>query len=261
MTICSSPLAGFILFLPFAASGQPPAPAFDAASIKPSNPDAHGSTYGFAPGGGLNVKNGTLKGIIEMAYDVRDFQISGGPGWVSTELYDITAKTALDDLHSQPADQLDRRAEIRLRLQVLLAQRFQLKVHSETKELPVYVLVAAKNGSKLVGVANPEDSKASGIRSGCGQMTGTRASMAVLAITLSNQVSHPVREQTGLTGRYNFQLDWTPDAGPCSQPTAGAPDGPSLFTALQEQLGLRLEATKGPVELVVIDHAERADAN
>ena len=225
---------------------------FEAASIKPSAPnDLRGATFQFTAGGGITVTNGDLKGLIEMAYDVRDFQISGGPGWVNSARYSISAKP--------PHDGADSIKDARLRLQKLLTDRFQLQIHRETRTAPEYALMLSKGGSKLTQA--DANVKPMGIRRGCGEMTGTGATMNNLTMMLSRQLGRPVLEQTGLTGVYNFQLDWTPDSGPCPGHTSDAAPGGSLFTALQEQLGLRLEAIKGPVEMIVIDHAEKADDN
>jgi bla regulator protein BlaR1 len=225
-----------------------PSFTFETASVKPGVPgNIGGSTYDFTPGGGLRVTNGTLKGLLETAYDVRDFQISGGPGWVNSERYDILARSA------SPADI----KETRLKVQSLLAERFRLRVHRDTKELPVYVLAVARTGSKLA--AGQVASAPEGINAGCGQMIGTRTSMANLAVKLSRQLDRPVLDRTGLSGKYDFRLDWTPDTGPCS--TSSSPDSPSLFTALQEELGLKLESTKGPVEVLVIDQVEKPSEN
>ncbi len=233
--------------------------------MKTSQPDARGSTFNFTPGGGLTIQNGTLRGIIESAYDVRDFQITGGPGWIDSAHYDIYAKTAADDPQMQAAAPEGRIPQTRRRLQTLLAERFQLQIYRETKELPVFALVLGKNGSKLKEAGEGPASGGQGIRAGCGAMTGTRTPMTVLALVLSRQLGRPVQDRTGLTGKYDFQLQWTPDNGPCPAPpdggSPGSPDGPSLFAALQEQLGLKLEATRGPVEILVIDHIEKAAEN
>jgi len=239
-------------------------PAFEVASVKPSSPDARGQTFQFTPGEGLAVKNGTLKGLIETAYNVRDFQISGGPGWLDSERYDVFAKTAADDPEARTRNRTAQIDETRVRLQLLLSQRFQLKVHREMRELPVFALTVGRSGSKLKEIDGTDaDAKpGTGIRSGCGQMTGTRSTMANLAFMLSRQLGRPVLERTGISGVYDFQLQWTPEAGECPEPATGIdPDGPSLFTALQSQLGLKLDSTKGPVEIIVIDHAEKAAEN
>ncbi len=226
-----------------------PVPAFDAASVRPGAPDdVRGSTFEFPPGG-LKVTNGTLMGIIESAFEVRDFQILGAPGWAKSDRYNIVARSASADTSSEIS-------VTRRKLQTLLSQRFQLKSHQETRDLPIYVLSTGKSGSKL------KEGKASdapgGILRACGQITGTRASMANLTAYLSRELGRPVQNHTDLSGRYDFHVDWTPDSGPCA---GSATDGPSLFTALQEQLGLKLESTRGPVEVIVIDSVEKPDGN
>ena len=247
--------AAFLIALGLAAQSQDSAPAFEVASVKPSPADARGVTFQFVPGG-LRVGNGTLRGIIEMAYDVRDFQISGGPRWLDSDRYDIDAKAAADDPGPHSTNQAERIQATRARLRTLLAQRFQLQVRRDTKELPVLALEVAKNGSKLTegeaGGANL------GIRSGCGFMVGTRATMANLVWALSRNLALPVHDRTELPGSYNFQLHWTPEAGPCPEADE---NGPDLFTALQRQLGLRLESTRGPVEVVVVVRVEKPEAN
>jgi uncharacterized protein (TIGR03435 family) len=236
-------------------------PAFDAASVRPSAPnDLHGSTFEFPPGG-LKVTNGTLMGIIESAFEVRDFQIAGAPGWANSDRYNIIAT-------STPGDRSAEISATRRKLQTLLSQRFQLKAHYETRDLPIYVLAAGKSGSKL------KEGRASntppGIQKMCGQMTGTKATISNLTTYLSRELGRPVQDRTGLSGRYDFHVDWTPDSGPCAGsatddggPAAavGPMSGPSLFTALQEQLGLKLESTKGPVKVIVIDSVAKPDDN
>lgn len=239
------------------AFGQAPL-TFEVASVRPSDPNSRGSTFTFNGGTGLTVKNGTLKGMIETAYDVRDFEIVGGPGWVNSERYDVTAKNAFDDPQTRSLGQQDRIKQSRQRLQALLAERFQLKVHRETREMPVYTLVLGKNGSKLSESQAANKPANAGINSGCGQMTGTSASMADLIVTLARELRRPVQDRTGLAARYDFQLRWAPDAGPCADANA---DGASIFTSIQEQLGLKLEAAKGPVEIIVVDKAAKPDAN
>jgi hypothetical protein len=209
-----SRVSASVLFVAFVSFGQAPqsSPVFEAASVKPGMPgDLRGSTFQFTPGGGVKITNGTLRGIIESAYSLRDSQILGGRGWLNSERYDIVANAHGGNI-----------AETRLSLQTLLAERFQLKVHHETRSLPMYALVVGKSGAKLVeSDAAASERSGAGIRAGCGQMTGT----------MNNG-----------------------DQGP-------AADGPSLFTALQEKLGLKLEARKGPVEVLVVDRAEKADDN
>jgi uncharacterized protein (TIGR03435 family) len=241
-------------------------PQFEAASIKPSAPgNLRGSTFEFLPGGGLRIVNGTLKAILETAYEVREFQTLGGPNWAGSERYDILASGVGASQTVGPEDI----KTTRLRLQTLLAERFKLEVHRETRELPEYSLEVAKGGPKLVDseTSSPSGNAAAGIQRSCGQMIGTKTTTANLSLMLSRQLDRPVLDHTGLTGKYNFRFEWTPEAGPCSVPNtppeiAPVPsNAPSIFTALQETLGLRLESIRGPVDSLVIDHADRPSEN
>jgi uncharacterized protein (TIGR03435 family) len=186
-----------LIFLTVCASfGQAPpsASTFDAASVKPSKPgDSHGSTFQFTPGGGLNITNGTLRDIIETAYSVRDFQILGGPGWLNSERYDVSARSAPDSAQTGPGNSPNGVADTRLRLQTLLAQRFQLKIHRETRDVPIYALLVGKSGSKLIeGETAVSERSTAGIRAGCGQITGTLASVANLVVYLERQLRRPL---------------------------------------------------------------------
>jgi uncharacterized protein (TIGR03435 family) len=244
--------------------GQAPAPAFDVAAIRPANPDSrNGTLVSLTLGGGLRVVNATLKDLIETGYQVRSFQILGGPQWAAVTKYDVAATSALlpegttDARQPRPGNN-----EVRLKVQAFLKDRFQLQVHRETRNVPIYSLIVAKNGIKAGGL-NASNNLAKGINASQGSMLGEAASMANLAAKLSNQLDRPVENNTGLEGKYDFKLQWTPELGP---PTADGrivdgSFGPSLFTALQEQLGLRLESTRGPVEVLIIDQAERPSEN
>ena len=237
-------------------------PAFEVASVRPTDPSRVGSTFNFAPGE-LQIGGGTLRRIMEMAYDLRTFQILGGPAWLDTDRYDISAKNdaALKDLGKE-----QRGAEMRRRLQTLLADRFQLKVHRETREWPEYTLVMAKGGVRL---KEPDAGLGNGISMDrCGTMKGTRTTMSNLAMVLSRQLERPVLDKTGLNGLYDFEMNYMPDSGCGSrQPDGGTTnnetltDRPSIFTAIQEQLGLKLESVKGPVEVIVIDRVEKPEPN
>jgi len=226
------------------------AQSFDAATVKPSDPAAAGSTFQFPAGGRLRISNGTLRQIIETAwYEFRDFQIVGGPSWLNSERYDISAT-------SESRGAADGIPEVRKKLQTLLRERFQLQVHTEMRELPLYQLVPAKSGPKIRS-ADETGSSPAGIQSSCGRITGTSTTMANLAVYLSRQLHRPVEDHSGLSGKYNFEFEWTPDDLPCSPPT----EGPSLFTALQEKLGLRLESAKGPQQILVIDSVSKPNEN
>jgi uncharacterized protein (TIGR03435 family) len=224
---------------------------FEVASIKRSAPgDFRGSTFELLPGGGLRIVNGTLRSILETAYDIREFQIIGGPAWVNSERYDILARSA---------DSTNDIKAVRLRLQALLKERFHLAVHRETRELPEYALDVARKGVKLIDENSPNGSR-SGIQRSCGQMIGTNTTMTNLSLQLARQLDRPVVDRTGLSGKYNFRFAWTPDTGPCPD-SPDSSNAPSIFTALEETLGLRLEAIKGPVDSLVIDSADRPSEN
>jgi uncharacterized protein (TIGR03435 family) len=238
---------------------------FEAASIKPSAPTGGRVRVGIEtmPGGRISMTGVTVKILIQQAYAVRDFQITGGPNWLGSDRYDIMAKpeTAVS------GDQ------VKTMVQGLLASRFQLKFHRETKELQTYALVVAKGGSKLKAseMAASGDGRGGGqMRIGRGQFLADGATISGLVDRLGDVLGRSVIDKTGLTGNYDIKLEWTPDEneggmmrvvqGRGDQPP-DAPTGPSLMTALQEQLGLKLESTKGPVALLVIDHVEKASEN
>src|SRR5579863_3765245 len=201
----------------------------------------------------LNINHGTVKidavpllDIVGMAYQAQPVRMQGGPRWINSERYDIQAKTE---------NQNATRDEIREMLQALLADRFQLAFHRETKQLPTYSLVVGKDGPKFKAARDDEQTNIA--RNADGEpvlhVTFQKWSMAGLANTLTGPAGSPVRDRTGLTGTYDFELEWAPDDA--------AGFGPSIFTAVQDQLGLRLEASKGPVEIMVIDHVEHATQN
>ena len=160
---------------------------------------------------------------------------------------------------------------VRQKLQALLADRFQLTLHHETKEQPVYALVIGKNGSKLQESQSKQEGRH--MMMGRGELNGEGVPLDMLVSNLSRQVGRPVIDRTGLKGNYDFKLQWTPDPGQSGGPMGGPPppgveappppdpNGPSIFTAVQEQLGLRLESQKGPVDLIVIDRVEKPSEN
>jgi uncharacterized protein (TIGR03435 family) len=266
-------------------------PHFEVASIKPSDSNDRKIMFRMMPGGGIDLRGVTLKALVQQAYDVRDFQLSGGPGWTGADRYDITAK-AENASAEAPADprQLSEQQrktlqeQTRLRLQALLADRFQLKIHRETKELPVYALVVAKNGPKLKENAGANEGRGRGMRMSPGQLVGQQVGTDFLVQSLAQMLGRTVLDQTGLKGTYDFELTFAPESGrggvfggpgdgapPPPPPGAGPglikepppadPNGPTIFTALQEQLGLKLESQKGPVDIIVIDHVEKPSEN
>lgn len=267
-------------WLPAQPAGAPL--TFEVASIKPGAPAGSGRIpmgIQFQRGGGLRTTNVTLRMLLTFAYEVQDFQITGGPSWLGSDLYDIQARSEGSADATGAPDETQNMTEgqrkvfvdqMRERLRSLLAERFQVVVHRETKEQPVYALVAGKGGPKLQE-SHETGSNRGRMRLGRGELEGTAIQLQFLAQSLSNQLRRPVLDKTGLTGNYDFKLTWTPDAaqgfgGPPVPPGADAPpapdpNGPTIFTAVQEQLGLRLESQKGPVDVIVIDRAERPTEN
>ncbi|HEV1286106.1 MAG TPA: TIGR03435 family protein [Bryobacteraceae bacterium] len=233
---------------------------FDVVSVKPSAPDEHNS-FMFRPlPGGLRAAGVPLKMLIMESYDVKAFQVSGGPGWIATDRWDILAK--FDGVDGQiPL------AQMRPMLQAMMADRFKLKSHKETKEMPVYALVVEKNGLKMANHTGAERQ----FRPGDGSLIVKKGGTAALATWLSRQLGRVVIDKTDLTGEYDYKLEWTPDPRERGPESIGLPpepprqraetNGPSIFTAVQEQLGLRLVSQKGPVEIVVIDSVEKPSAN
>lgn len=237
---------------------------FEVVSIKPAAPGARNSGYRGAPAGVLNATNVSLKMLISYAYDVRDYQVSGGPGWLDTEKYEVLAKS--DSAAPEPASPSERVALMRARVQAMLADRFHLTLHRTTKELPIFRLVVGKNGPK--GLGEPKSTSSDMVDNGHHLVCHKTSLDSFAKIFLQGELGRPVVNQTGLAGEFDFTMDWVPDEGQNRRPgeepatvSTSAADGPSFFTALQEQLGLKLEPAKGPVEVLVIDHAERASGN
>jgi bla regulator protein blaR1 len=281
---------GLLNVTPSRAQSQAPdsnaaAHVYEVASIRPDKSGDPRFQIDSTPNG--FTANTTLQSLIRLAYGVEDNQISGAPKWVNSDKYKIEAKmdgataAELDKLSDDQSEPARRRM-----LQALLEDRFKLMLHRETKELPVYSLVVAKDGPKLQeakpgepdgdGRTGPDGRPAVGghfLRMGRGQLNGHSLGMKEIVRSLSEQLGRTVVDRTGLTGNYDFSLQWTPDEGqpsafkepvggqgPASTPPADS-SGPTIFTAIQEQLGLKLESQKGPVEILIIDHAEKPSAN
>jgi uncharacterized protein (TIGR03435 family) len=254
-------------------------PKFEVASVKPSNAADRRLFFNVQPGGRFTVANCTAKRLIQEAYGIKAFQISGGPGWMGSDLFDIAAKA-----EGSTATNFD---QIKLMLQSLLAERFQLVVRRDTKELPVYALVVDKNGPKfeaasesdpnIIDLSQRPDLAAGGARLHFtiirrGRLTAQGTNMALLASQLANFLGRTVVDKTALSGTYDVKLEWVPDENQVAMFQAmgvpegfGAPpadwQGPSLFAALQEQLGLKLESQKGPVEIFTIERIDRPSEN
>ena len=243
------------------AAPRPKFDTFDVATIKPVDPDAKAGRYIIMQGTNRFVEKAyTLKLLIAAAYDLNPRTISGGPGWMESDHYDIVAVT--------PGEVRPSHDEQMSMLRNLLTDRFKLTFHREQKVFSIYELEVAKNGPKLKASTAPADDPPALISTVYPQrivMPARNATMSDLARLMQRAIlDRPVVDKTGLTGRYDFDLEWAPDETQFGGEVPVAPaDAPSLplFAAIQQQLGLRLEATRGPVAALVVDKAERPSAN
>jgi uncharacterized protein (TIGR03435 family) len=224
------------------AAGLLFAQSFEVAAIRVNRDPGADPNVNSLPGGRLIVTSQNLRDLLKFAFDLKDFQLEGAPGWADGDRYDIDAKAAGSG------------ANVRDLVRSLLEDRFGLKHHTETRELTIYSLRPAKGDLKMV---RHDDGPGTKARTTCGHMTGQRVTSGVIAKMLSRYLGRDVRDDTGLPGKYDFELSWTPDAGPCRD----AAEAPSIFTAVQQQMGLRLESTRGPVRVLVIDRAEKLSPN
>jgi uncharacterized protein (TIGR03435 family) len=244
-----------------APAARPKFDAFDVATVKRTDPDERSRLLFMETDHKFVGKNFTLKLLIAAAYDLNPKTISGGPEWVGSEHFDIVAMT--------PGDVRPTRNEQMMMLRGLLTERFKLAFHREAKEFSIYELQVAKGGPKLkVSAAKADVPPVVGPGVVYPQkidLPGRNASMADFVAVMQRAIlDRPVVDKTGLTGRYDFNLVWAPDetqfGGEVPVASAEAPN-PPLFTAMQEQLGLKLEATRGPVQALVVDKAERPLVN
>jgi uncharacterized protein (TIGR03435 family) len=295
-----------LVFCAAALAQTPASPTFEVASIKPAAPQEMGRMMvGMRGGPGtpdptqVTFTNMSLTNLVTVAYGIRDYQVTA-PSWMDTTRFDVVAKI--------PAGAT--KDDFKLMMQNLLAERFKLVVHKDSKEVPIYALLVGKNGPKLkespkeappaddapapgrggnIAIGPPQRDKNGFpvLRGGRGnmimmgpngrlQMVGGHMTMSTLAANLSGQLGRPVIDMTGLTGEYDYQMEFTsegltaPRGMPKPPPGAGpgpgeggrgaaeaSEPGPSIFTAVQDQLGLKLESRKGPMELVVVDSCEK----
>jgi uncharacterized protein (TIGR03435 family) len=296
--VAPSPATGSAQSAPMSA--VPTSASFEVATIKPNRSGDWRVMMGFRPGM-FRATGMWVRQLIALAYNLRDFQVTGGPSWIDSERYDIQAKepdSVASEMHKLSQDQ--RKELSRSMLQSLLADRFKLKLRHERKELPAYALVVAKGGPKLraaepdtdfKGIKGPEGRVQRGKSVfGMGDLTIRDEPLSMLARMLSQQLGRPVLDRTGLEGKYDCTLKWTPgegeemlgmgpggggpepgkgmvgrgpeDGGPqLASPPPPDMSGPSIFTAIQEQLGLKLEPTKAPAEILVVEHVERPTEN
>jgi uncharacterized protein (TIGR03435 family) len=251
--------------------------AFESATVKPTAPDARGGTgVRNYPGGRLAAENMTLRDLLAFAWKVQRFQVTGEPAWADSSHYDISAKAA----GNAGPDKL------RGMLQPLIEDRFKVTLHRETRDLPVYALIrnpdrAIAQGlgqTREAGCDQPAQGQRASLSTACASLSAGRSSingqgvtMSALATLLSRILDTTVVDKTGMDGSFDVRLRWAPDprqefGGPAPPPPAGArvppaSSGPSIFVAVQEQLGLKLDAQQGPVDVLVIEHAERPAAN
>lgn len=249
-------LAAAMLLAAIATAAAQEVPTFEVASVKASAPGGRGGIVRMLPGNQTYIANNVpLRLIMTVAYSVTDRQISGGPDWINTDRWDINAK----------ADRRYTSDELHAMLARLLEDRFQLQVRHEKREMAVYALTVDKGGPKMAE-HDPADLDHPPFGPGPGGRgtSGRNVQMSFFAFMLSRLLDRNVIDRTGLTKYYDLTLDFVRDVPPQPEAAPGEPqrpDGPSVFTAVREQLGLRLEPAKGPVEFLVIERAERPSQN
>jgi len=236
-------------------------PVFEVATIKPSRPDERMSILVTPGGRQVSTAVTSLSDLITFAWGIHPRQIVGGPAWLESEKFDVLARPDVEGTPNQK--------QLRVMLQKLLADRFQLTFHRDRKELTVYTIVPGKTGPKLTrNDGDPNGLPTLGFR-GLGSLFARNANMSDFASLLQTLVlDRPVVDQTGVSGRFDFTLNWTPDEsqfggrpGDAAQRTSNADVPPDLYTAIQQQLGLKLESAKAPVEVLVIDRVAKPSEN
>ncbi len=229
-----------LLFLAAALTMRPQ--SFELATVRPTPESRPPASIRSLPGGRLEAQNVTLRMLIKWAWGLDDDRLSGGPRWLDDLHYDVVAQA--------PAGPIPRGAYYRM-MQNLLRDRFHLTTHNETRDLTAYELVIDKSGAKVQTVDASGGFDSNPFRmTDRGRITGTKVTATMLAKVLSEQVKHPVEDATGFKDAFNFTLEWAPDDDPSS-------NRPSIFTAIREQLGFRLDAKKKPVDVLVIDSIDR----
>lgn len=275
-----------------APAGTVPAPdpniplSFEAASIKPSEAKNPGIGIRRQPGGRFNTFNAPVKMLITFAYQIQDYQLAGAPGWISNDRFDIVAKFPGDPPPIVPGSGAD---HMMLAMRTLLADRFKLVVHRETRQLDIYALTTVKPGQPgpAMKPANAEDCSPAtlaarrggpppapgtpfpvcGIQQGPGRIRFGGFPLSLFASGISNRLGRSVVDRTGLSGNWNFELTFAAEVPPPGalppgvDPPAVDPNAPDLFTAVREQLGIKIDSAKGPVEMLVIDSVSQPTAD
>ena len=270
--VCTVALTTAVVTTLAQASGSP---TFEVVSIKPLTSNDQRTMMTVQPGGRFTMRNEPLHLLIRTAYQLQDDQIVGGPSWLNSDRFDIDAKAADDEAFLRRLGPM---------LQALLADRFDLMVHHDTKELPVFAVVLARTDGRLGPQLRPTECPdlevdvkqlrpCVNLSPGLGRFTARGTPMKTFLEWLAPFVNRVVIDRSGLNGRYDINLEWTPDNLPQRAPGTPAdqplrlngitidPNGPTIFTAIQEQLGLKLESTKGSVDVLVIDHVEHPTEN
>jgi uncharacterized protein (TIGR03435 family) len=248
---------------PAQAGNAAATPTFDVAAIRINKTDKTGHSHIVSSPSDTHFKtvNVSAKALIRYAFQIPEDRIEGGPGWLASEKFDIDAKSdAAADEQIRKIGSDAARVQKQKMLQALLADRFGLKVHQDMRVMPLYALVVAKKGPKF----QPSKVQGTTINSSRGQITvlGSDHTMSLLAETLGRYLDRMVVDKTGLDGRYELTLKWAPeDASEPASATSASDNGPSIFTAIQEQLGLRLRPEKGAVPVLVIDHIQAPSEN
>jgi len=250
-------LAAAIVERAFAAQAPPANPVFDVASIRPSRPDERLEI--FVRGRQFVTTASTLYDLITLAYAIHARQVVGGPSWMETEKYDVTAEP---DSEIRPAGQ-----QLRLMVQKLLADRFRLAFHRDKKDMSAFTIILANTGIKIAASPNQTANAGVGFQ-GAGSMIVKSATIADFANFMQRYVlDRPVVDETHLTTKYDFNLKWAANETQfqgralASEPAQGTADASDLFTAIQEQLGLKMESSKGPVDVLVIDSVQKPTEN
>jgi uncharacterized protein (TIGR03435 family) len=232
------------------ASGQ----EFEVVSVKPNKSESRGSSV-HTNQGRLMATNVNLRSLVVMAYEMKDYQVEA-PDWLRSERFDIVAKFP----EALPKDRDKYNAALHAMMQKMLVDRFRLATHRDSKTMSVYGLTVGRNGVKFKEVP---DGDSHGQNSDNTHYKGTCVNMAAFAEFLSRRMDLPVLDMTGLKGYYDLTLDWVPESKPSADgkgetaPISAAASGPTLLEALPEQLGLKLQVRKAPIEILIVDHAER----
>jgi len=236
-----------LLWMVVAAAAQP---AFDVASVKPGGPVRPDGlleiNLGTVQHGVVTLTNTTLSECLRWAYGLTNEEQIAGPDWITSRQYrfEIVAKAPPDT----PVK------ELRIMMQNLLAERFKLALHREPRKIAHYVLTVARRGPRLS--ESTGDAPPARVYYGTGRLAYTHLTMDRFVVLLSRQMKQPVFDKTRLTGAYDIELQWTPDDAPAAADAPSAPS-PDIFSALKQQLGLQLESSKEPLEVLVVDHAEK----